>query len=51
MKRNLVNVGPLWGVAVGTRPEAALFETAYERVTEIPKVGKINAYRRRDWMP
>jgi hypothetical protein len=29
----------------------ALFETAYERVTELPRVGRINAYRRRDWMP
>jgi len=29
----------------------ALFETEYERVTELPKIGKINAYRRRDWMP
>jgi hypothetical protein len=24
---------------------------SYERVTELPGLGKINAYRRRDWMP
>jgi arabinofuranosyltransferase len=29
----------------------AQFETVYERVTELPGLGKINAYRRRDWMP
>jgi hypothetical protein len=29
----------------------ALFETAYDRVSELPGVGRIAAYRRRDWRP
>jgi len=33
------------------RPEWARFEAAYERVSVLPKIGPINAYRRRDWLP
>jgi len=31
--------------------ERVRFEGAYERVSVLPKIGPINAYRRRDWLP
>jgi len=32
-----------------SRERRALFEPEYERVTEVPGIGRISAYRRRGW--